>query len=254
MELTPIVAGNWKMHKTPKDGHSFVEKTTNLLLEINHVSVIFAPPFTGLFDIDVNPPFYLAAQNCHWEEQGAYTGEISVAMIRDCSAEYVILGHSERRHVFGETDNWINRKVIAVLAGGLKPILCIGETLDQREAGETDLVLKNQLEQGLAEVESLQNIVIAYEPVWSIGTGIVPSYKELNNTMNWQMAQRQHEKFLVWYRNQAWELARKWIDDLRNEFNGVMVGYYDMMEKRIDQLEKEGLPDDWDGVYRATTK
>lgn len=181
MELTPIVAGNWKMHKTPKDGHSFVEKTTNLLLEINHVSVIFAPPFTGLFDIDVQPPFYLAAQNCHWEEQGAYTGEISVAMIRDCSAEYVILGHSERRHVFGETDNWINRKVIAVLAGGLKPILCIGETLDQREAGETDLVLKNQLEQGLAEVESLQNIVIAYEPVWAIGTGITATINQVES-------------------------------------------------------------------------
>ncbi len=181
MELTPIVAGNWKMHKTPKDGYSFVEKTTNLLLEINHVSVIFAPPFTGLFDIDVNPPFYLAAQNCHWEEQGAYTGEISVAMIRDCSAEYVILGHSERRHVFGETDNWINRKVIAVLAGGLKPILCIGETLDQREAGETDLVLKNQLEQGLAEVESLQNIVIAYEPVWAIGTGVTATINQVES-------------------------------------------------------------------------
>ncbi len=181
MELTPIVAGNWKMHKTPKDGHSFVEKTTNLLLEINHVSVIFAPPFTGLFDIDVQPPFYLAAQNCHWEEQGAYTGEISVAMIRDCSAEYVILGHSERRHVFGETDNWINRKVIAVLAGGLKPILCIGETLDQREAGETDLVLKNQLEQGLAEVESLQNIVIAYEPVWAIGTGVTATINQVES-------------------------------------------------------------------------
>jgi len=181
MELTPIVAGNWKMHKTPKDGHSFVEKTTNLLLEINHVSVIFAPPFTGLFDIDVQPPFYLAAQNCHWEEQGAYTGEISVAMIRDCSAEYVILGHSERRHVFGETDNWINRKVIAVLAGGLKPILCIGETLDQREAGETDLALINQLEQGLAEVESLQNIVIAYEPVWAIGTGVTATINQVES-------------------------------------------------------------------------
>ena len=83
----------------------------------------------------------------------------------------------------------------------------------------------------------------------SIGT-----YKELNDTMNWHMAQRQHEKFLVWYRSQAWGMARKWIDDLRNEFNGVMVGYYDMMEKRIEQLEKEDLPDDWDGVYRATTK
>ena len=172
MKLTPIVAGNWKMHKTPSEGASFVETTVNLLLDIKHVSVIFAPPFTGLFDMDVNPPFYSAAQNCHWEGSGAFTGEISVSMIQDCDAEYVILGHSERRHVFGESNDWINRKVRAVLAGNLKPILCIGETLDQREAGQTDLVLKEQLEQGLGGVETLENMVIAYEPVWAIGTGV----------------------------------------------------------------------------------
>jgi triosephosphate isomerase len=172
MKLTPIVAGNWKMHKTPSEGASFVETTVNLLLDIKHVSVIFAPPFTGLFDMDVNPPFYSAAQNCHWEGSGAFTGEISVSMIQDCGAEFVILGHSERRHVFGESNDWINRKVKAVLAGNLKPILCIGETLDQREAGQTDLVLKEQLEQGLGGVETLENMVIAYEPVWAIGTGV----------------------------------------------------------------------------------
>ena len=172
MKLTPIVAGNWKMHKTPSEGASFVETTVNLLLDIKHVSVIFAPPFTGLFDMDVNPPFYSAAQNCHWEGSGAFTGEISVSMIQDCGAEFVILGHSERRHVFGESNGWINRKVRAVLAGNLKPILCIGETLDQREAGQTDLVLKEQLEQGLGGVETLENMVIAYEPVWAIGTGV----------------------------------------------------------------------------------
>ena len=172
MKLTPIVAGNWKMHKTPSEGASFVETTVNLLLDIKHVSVIFAPPFTGLFDMDVNPPFYSAAQNCHWEGSGAFTGEISVSMIQDCGAEFVILGHSERRHVFGESNDWINRKVKAVLAGNLKPILCIGETLDQREAGQTDLVLKEQLEQGLGGVETLENMMIAYEPVWAIGTGV----------------------------------------------------------------------------------
>ena len=172
MKLTPIVAGNWKMHKTPSEGASFVETTVNLLLDIKHVSVIFAPPFTGLFDMDVNPPFFSAAQNCHWEGSGAFTGEISVSMIQDCGAEFVILGHSERRHVFGESNDWINRKVKAVLAGNLKPILCIGETLDQREAGQTDLVLKEQLEKGLGGVETLENMVIAYEPVWAIGTGV----------------------------------------------------------------------------------
>ena len=161
MSLTPIVAGNWKMHKTPSEGASFIELIKNLLLDIEHVSVIFAPPFTGLFDLNVKPPFYSAAQNCHWEQTGAFTGEISVSMIRDCGAQFVIIGHSERRHVFGESDEWINRKVKAVLDGNMKPILCIGELLNQRDAGQTEMVLKSQLEQGLAGVEALENIVIA---------------------------------------------------------------------------------------------
>ncbi len=181
MNLRPIVAGNWKMHKTPTEGASFVETTVNLLLDIQHVSVIFAPPFTGLFDMDLTPPFYSAAQNCHWEEKGAFTGEISVSMIQECGAEFVILGHSERRHVFGESDDWINRKVKAVLAGDLKPILCVGETLDQREAGQTELVLKSQLEQGLASMDSLKEIVIAYEPVWAIGTGVTANNEQVES-------------------------------------------------------------------------
>jgi len=179
MKKKPIIAGNWKMNKTPTDGGSFVDRTVNLLLDIKYVSVIFAPPFTGLFDMDVKPPFYSAAQNCHWEDSGAFTGEISVSMIRDCGAEYVILGHSERRHVFGESDDWVNRKVKAVLDGGLKPILCIGETLGQREAGQTDLVLENQLELGLKDVAELEHCVIAYEPVWAIGTGVTADSEQV---------------------------------------------------------------------------
>ena len=179
MKKKPIIAGNWKMNKTPTEGGSFVDRTVNLLLDIKHVSVIFAPPFTGLFDMDVKPPFYSAAQNCHWEDSGAFTGEISVSMIRDCGAEYVILGHSERRHVFGESDDWVNRKVKAVLDGGLKPILCIGETLGQREAGQTDLVLENQLELGLKDVAELEHCVIAYEPVWAIGTGVTADSEQV---------------------------------------------------------------------------
>ena len=179
MKKKSIIAGNWKMNKTPTEGGSFVDRTVNLLLDIKHVSVIFAPPFTGLFDMDVKPPFYSAAQNCHWEDSGAFTGEISVSMIRDCGAEYVILGHSERRHVFGESDDWVNRKVKAVLDGGLKPILCIGETLGQREAGQTDLVLENQLELGLKDVAELEHCVIAYEPVWAIGTGVTADSEQV---------------------------------------------------------------------------
>ena len=167
------------MNKTPTDGEAFVDRTMNLLLDIKYVSVIFAPPFTGLFDMDVKPPFYSAAQNCHWEDSGAFTGEISVSMVRDCGAEYVILGHSERRHVFGESDDWVNRKVKAVLTGGLKPILCIGETLEQRDTGQTDRVLKSQLELGLKDVAELEHCVIAYEPVWAIGTGVTANSRQV---------------------------------------------------------------------------
>ena len=179
MKKKPIIAGNWKMNKTPTDGEAFVDRTMNLLLDIKYVSVIFAPPFTVLFDMDVKPPFYSAAQNCHWEDSGAYTGEISVSMIRDCGAEYVILGHSERRNVFSESDDWVNRKVKAVLTGGLKPILCIGETLEQRDAGQTDLVLKSQLALGLKDVAEMEHCVIAYEPVWAIGTGVTADNEQV---------------------------------------------------------------------------
>lgn len=179
MDKRPIIAGNWKMNKSPIEGTLFVKESINLLLDIKNVSVIFAPPFTGLFGMDLEPPFYSAAQNCHWEDSGAYTGEISVSMVKECGAKYVIVGHSERRHIFDETDDSVNRKVKAVLKGGLETILCVGETVEQREAGQTELVLKSQLEQGLEGVSELKHCVIAYEPVWAIGTGLTASTEQV---------------------------------------------------------------------------
>ena len=179
MDKRPIIAGNWKMNKSPNEGTSFVKESINLLLDIEKVSVIFAPPFTGLFGMDLEPPFYSAAQNCHWEDSGAFTGEISVSMVKECGAQYVIVGHSERRHIFNETDDSVNRKVKAVLKGGLETILCVGETVEQREAGQTELVLKSQLEQGLEGVSELKHCVIAYEPVWAIGTGLTASPEQV---------------------------------------------------------------------------
>ena len=172
MKKTPIVAGNWKMNKLPSEGSSFINKINRLVKDIKAVEVIYAPPFTGLFDLKVKPPFHLAAQNCHWEDCGALTGEISLTMIKDCGAEYVILGHSERRHIFNETDQWVNKKVRAVLRNDLIPILCIGETIEQRENGATKSILENQLEKGLSSIEKINKCVIAYEPVWAIGTGL----------------------------------------------------------------------------------
>ena len=179
MKKMPIVAGNWKMNKLPSEGMSFVDEVTKLVLDIRSVSVIFAPPFTGLFEMNVEPPFHAAAQNCHWEESGAFTGEISIPMIKDCGVNYVIVGHSERRHVFGETNEWVNKKVKGLLSHGLNPILCIGETIDQRKSGETEIVLKHQLEKGFDSVSHIRDCIIAYEPVWAIGTGVTANIQQV---------------------------------------------------------------------------
>jgi len=171
MEGKPIIAGNWKMHKTTNEGSAFAMSVQNILVDIKNVSVVFSPPFIGLFELEVESPFFKAAQNCHWEDHGAFTGEISTSMIKSCGAEFVIIGHSERRQYFGDSNKWINKKIKSVLAEELNPIFCIGETLDERESGKTEERLRNQIVKGLDGLKDLNKIVIAYEPVWAIGTG-----------------------------------------------------------------------------------
>lgn len=188
MNKHAIVAGNWKMYKTPVEGHNFVEDFVNLMLNIDDVEVIFCPPFSALFNIDVvlkETPYKLGAQNCHWEKEGAFTGEVSVSMLESCGVDYVIVGHSERRHIFNETNEWINKKVKAVLNGGLKPILCIGETLDQRKSNETKDVLFYQLQESLCGVKNLDDIIVAYEPVWAIGTGETATFEQVSEAHKW---------------------------------------------------------------------
>lgn len=188
MKKVGIVAGNWKMFKTPIEGHHFTKDFVNLMLNIEDVEVIFCPPFPALFNIDVvlkDTPYKLGAQNCHWEKEGAYTGEVSVSMLENCGVDYVILGHSERRHIFKETDDWINKKLKSVLDGDLKPILCVGETLDQRKSNETKDVLFHQLKEGLQGVENLDKVIIAYEPVWAIGTGETASIEQVGEAHKW---------------------------------------------------------------------
>ena len=188
MKSRGIVAGNWKMYKTPSEGEKFIDDFNKLMLNIDGVEVIFCPPFSALFNIDgllKNTPYKLGAQNCHWENEGAFTGEISVSMLNDVGVDYVIIGHSERRHVFNESDEWINNKVNAVLKGGLDPILCIGETIDQRRSNETKIVLTQQLSEGLKGVSDLSKVIIAYEPVWAIGTGETASVEQVEEAHNW---------------------------------------------------------------------
>jgi triosephosphate isomerase len=175
-ERTPIVAGNWKMNKTATEARALAG---DLLLKIpdrDSVEVVVCPPFTAIADVAAaikDRGFRVFGQNMHEEESGAYTGEISAPMLRDAGATGVILGHSERRTLFGETDEALARKVPAALAAGLQPILCVGESDEQREANETEDVLRRQLEADLTGVDTavLAEVVIAYEPIWAIGTG-----------------------------------------------------------------------------------
>ena len=173
---TPCIAGNWKMFKTIAEASAFVTDLRAAVRDVKGVQIVVAPPFTAIHaaaqaargsNIDVS------AQNLHWEKQGAFTGEVSATMIKEAGATYVIIGHSERRQLFGETDAIVNRKVLSAIVQGLTPIVCIGETLDERERNETLAVLDRQIKNGLDGVtaEQLSGMVVAYEPVWAIGTG-----------------------------------------------------------------------------------
>ena len=173
---TPFIAGNWKMYKTVADAVKYVKELRGLVKDLDAVEVVVAPTFTALFaaaEAARNSNVGIAAQDLYWEREGAFTGEISGQMIREAGAMYAIVGHSERRTLFGETDASVNRKVAAAFAAGLCPIACIGETLDQRERKETLEVLDRQITQGLdgLTAEQIGQLVIAYEPVWAIGTG-----------------------------------------------------------------------------------
>ncbi len=173
---TKIVAGNWKMNKTPGEGAALIAGIRKELGDgVCPVEVVVCPPFTGLDAAAkalAGSKIALGAQNMHWEAPGAFTGEISTNMLLDLGVRYVILGHSERRSFFGETDAIVNRKTKAALAAGLIPIVCVGETLAEREANKTEKVVTTQVHESLAGLgENLRKIVVAYEPVWAIGTG-----------------------------------------------------------------------------------
>jgi triosephosphate isomerase len=176
----PLVSGNWKMHHTHLDAIAFVQKLAFRLDDAAYdaADVSLHPPFTALrsvqtlLDVD-RIPVALGAQDVHWEDKGAYTGEVSPTMLAKLSVRYVIVGHSERRQLFGETDESVNKKVHAVLGAGMTPVLCVGETHEQREAGETEEHIVAQLAAGLARVapDVVAGAVVAYEPIWAIGTG-----------------------------------------------------------------------------------
>jgi triosephosphate isomerase len=171
-----LIAGTWKMFKTVQETVFYIKELRGLVHHVHDVRVVIAPPFTSVHaaaEAARNTNIEIAAQDVFWEREGAFTGEVSATMIREAGASYVIIGHSERRTHFGETDLHVNRKLLATLAADLIPIVCIGETLEQREANQTLDVLDQQVRQGFDNVtaEQVEGLVIAYEPVWAIGTG-----------------------------------------------------------------------------------
>ena len=172
----PLIAGNWKMFKTVHEAVVFVKELRRLVKDVSDVEIVVAPPFTALHasaEAARNTNIGVSAQDLYWEREGAFTGEVSPGMITEAGAEYAIVGHSERRRLFGESDEVVNRKAKAAIAAGLTPIVCIGETLGERERHETLTVLDRQIKGGLNGLTPSQvsELVVAYEPVWAIGTG-----------------------------------------------------------------------------------
>ena len=176
MSRTPFIAANWKMYKTVHETVAFIKELRSLARDVHDVEIVIAPPFTSLrpaVEAAHASAIGIAGQNLHWEREGAFTGEVSATMLKEAGAEYVIIGHSERRRLFGETDATVNRKLAAAVAAQLTSIVCIGETLSERDASQTLDVLDRQIKDGLdgLTADQIAALVIAYEPVWAIGTG-----------------------------------------------------------------------------------
>lgn len=180
-----IIAGNWKMNMLPNEAMSFITELEPYAKNAK-CEIILCVPYTDLFYSLLtaqNTNIKIGAQNMHWEESGAYTGEVSPNMLKCINVEYVIIGHSERRQYFAETDETVNKKIKSALNHSLKPILCVGETLEQRENNMQDAIISNQIKSALKGIESIENITIAYEPIWAIGTGKVATKEDANNTI-----------------------------------------------------------------------
>ena len=182
-----VIAGNWKMNMLPNEAIQFIEELTPLVKDTKN-EVILCVPYTDLFYALLtaqNTNIKIGAQNMHFEESGAYTGEISGKMLKAINVEYVIIGHSERRQYFNETDESVNKKIKAAFANGLKPIVCVGETWEEREEGKTAEIITNQTKLALEGLtnEQVENTIIAYEPIWAIGTGKTATSEDANNSI-----------------------------------------------------------------------
>jgi len=227
----PIVAANWKMNKTQSEASEFVSAYRKLAAGKGTVDVVIVPPFTALPQtvtaLGSQDVIKVGAQNMHWKDSGAYTGEISAMMLRALPVDYVVIGHSERRQYFGETDETVNKKVKAAHKARLKPIVCVGESLEQRDADQVGEVLKRQIEGGLKDLTDRQigETVVAYEPIWAIGTG---------RTASPEQAQEAH----AFIRKTLSEIAAETANRIRIQYGGSVKP--DNMAELISQEDVDG--------------
>jgi triosephosphate isomerase len=221
-----VIAGNWKMFKTQAESLEFLQGFMPTLEQTPEaLEVVLCAPFTALSLISKNlhgSRVQLGAQNVHWEDQGAYTGEIAAPMLTEIGVRYVIVGHSERRQFFGETDETVNKRLKAAQTHGLTPILCVGETKQQRDAGETEALIAMQLEKDLVGVDQ-QNLVIAYEPIWAIGTGDTCEASEANRVIGLIRSQLSYPDTPIQY---GGSVKPSNIDEImaESEIDGALVG------------------------------
>ena len=243
-----VIAGTWKMNMLPNEAIDFIQELTPLVKDTKN-EVILCVPYTDLFysllhvqDTNIK----IGAQNMHWEEKGAYTGEVSAQMLKSIGVEYVIIGHSERRQYFAETDETVNKKIKSALVHGLKPIVCVGETLEQREAGETEKIVTNQIAkafEGIAS-EALEKIIVAYEPIWAIGTGKTATKEDANNTImqiRKKLAeiygQNEAEGVIIQYRGSVKSSNAKELFEM-SDIDGGLVGGASLKAEEFSKIVK----------------
>ncbi|MCQ9206264.1 MAG: triose-phosphate isomerase [Omnitrophica bacterium] len=246
----PIIAGNWKMNKAAAEATLLANGIKRDLFDVGNVEIVLCPPFTSLSlvgDVIQDTPISLGAQNMHWEKEGAFTGELSAAMLKEAGCKYVIIGHSERRAYFGETNESVNKKVKAALREGLVPIVCVGEKLEDRESGKAFDVVSEHVEkglEGLGESEAVK-IVIAYEPVWAIGTGKTASaaqaeeiHKFIRELLSKKYGKKTSESICIQY---GGSVKPDNIKELMTEIDidGALVGGASLKEESFVAMVKE---------------
>ena len=251
-----IIAANWKMHMTQSESETFITTFLREIGDLDEVEIVIVPPFTAIPKVTElltqTQNIKVGAQNMHWERSGAFTGEISPAMLRELFVRYVVLGHSERRALFGETDEIVNRKVRAAHVEQLRPIVCVGETLEQRERGSVEKILARQLRGSLADVETkeLHETVIAYEPIWAIGTGKTASAGQaqeahafIRQTLREMSDEATAEKIRIQYGGSVKpDNARELMS--QPDIDGALVGGASLDPRSFAQIVQAGVPND----------